>query len=639
MIVLSCNNISKSYIVDKIIDNITFAINDGEKVALVGLNGSGKSTLFNILAGELSKDSGDIYIARDCRIGHLRQDTQIESEKTIYDETLEVFQFLIDMEDKLRSLEKQISKEGEKASSQKLESLMEGYSHLSEEFANKNGYGYKSEIRGVLKGLGFDEEQFDQPIYQLSGGQKARVALAKLLLKKPDLLLLDEPTNHLDIQAINWLEKFIKEYKGACLIISHDRYFLDAIVNKVFYLENTELKKYNGNYTVFMTKRKEERELQAKKYEEQQKEISRQEEIIRRFMSYGGQRYVRQAQSRQKMLEKMKRVDRPDSLRNKAKIRFEPKVKSGNEVLMVDDLQKSFDDFQLFQDLFLRIYRGERVGLIGPNGIGKSTLFKILMKEITDYEGDFELGHHVNVGYYDQEQSNLNSEKTIVDEIWDENPSMDHYKIRTLLAQFLFYGDDIFKEIGDLSGGEKSRIALLKLMLSNANFLLMDEPTNHLDIDSKEVLEDALLNYDGTLFIISHDRYFLNKVANKILEFSKDGISEYLGNYNYYLEKKNELSYNEEDDGPTITKTELKALRKKEKEKKKEEKQKKKAIDNLEAKINDAEIKIKELEELMCQPEIYSDPEKSKEIHQENKELKVSLENMFEKWVELTGDI
>lgn len=636
MIVLSCNNISKSYIVDKVIDNITFAVNNSEKIGLVGLNGTGKSTLFKIISGELSKDSGEIYISKDCKLGHLEQDTQIESDHTIFDEVLKVFKYLIDMEERLRELEKQISEEGQKDSSDSLQKLMDEYAHLSEKFTNKNGYGYKSELKGVLKGLGFNDDQLEQPIYQLSGGQKTRIALAKLLLKKPDILLLDEPTNHLDIEAINWLEKYLKEYRGASIIISHDRYFLDAVVSKIFYLENANLKQYKGNYSTFMKKRKEERALQAKKYEEQKKEVARQEEIINRFMSYGGKRYIRQAQSRQKVLDKMESVEKPSSLRNKAKIRFEPQIKSGNDVLMIDHLKKSFDGFQLFNNLNMRIYREEKVGLIGPNGIGKSTLFKILMKELTDYEGDFELGHHVNIGYYDQEQGNLSPDKTIIDEIWDDNPSLDHYEIRTILAQFLFCGDDIFKEINDLSGGEKSRVALIKLMLSKANFLLMDEPTNHLDIDSKEVLEDSLLHYDGTLFVISHDRYFLNKVTNKILELSSDGVKEYLGNYNYYLEKKNEVLYDDEDNETVMTKTEMKALRKKEKEKQKEERKKKKMINELEEKIANIEEKIQNLDQLMCQPEIYSDPDKSREIHQENNELKESLEKLFEKWVELT---
>lgn len=442
MIVLSCNNISKSYVVDKVIDNVTFSINHGEKVGLVGLNGTGKSTLFNIISGEISKDSGEFYIAKDCKIGHLKQDTQIQSNNTVFEETIKVFEDLITLEKNIRQLENEISIEGQKKSSDKLQKLMDDYSMLSEEFVNRNGYGYKSEIRGVLKGLGFNDDQFEHPIYQLSGGQKSRVALAKMLLQRPNILLLDEPTNHLDLQAINWLEKYIREYSGAVLVISHDRYFLDTIVNKIYYLDNTQLNIYDGNYSVFMEKRKIERELQSKKYEEQQKDIKKQEEIVSRFMSYGGKRYIRQAKSREKMLDRMKTVDRPTSLKGKAKIKFEPKVKSGNDVLRVEDLVKSFNDFQLFNNLSFNIYRQERVGLIGPNGIGKTTLFKILMKKIEGYNGSFKIGSHVNIGYFDQEQSNLNIENTIVDEIWDDNPTLDHYQIRTYLAQFLFTGED-----------------------------------------------------------------------------------------------------------------------------------------------------------------------------------------------------
>ncbi|MGF7059830.1 ribosomal protection-like ABC-F family protein [Brassicibacter mesophilus] len=638
MIILSCNNIAKSYVVDNIIEGITFAVNDGEKIGLVGLNGAGKSTLFNILAGKIGMDSGDIYISKDCTVGYLEQNTQIESENSIFDEALIVFQPLIDMEKKLRSLEHNISIEGQDPNSNKLEALMEEYAHLTEEFQNKNGYGYKSEIKGILKGLGFSEEQFSQPMSQLSGGQKTRVSLAKLLLRKPDILLLDEPTNHLDIQAIDWLEKYIKEYKGAAIIISHDRYFLDNTVSRVFYLENRGLKIYNGNYTVFMRKRKDELELLEKKYEEQQKEIGRQEEIIRRFMSYGGQRYIRQAQSRQKMLDKIKRIESPVSENKKSRIKFEPKVKSGDDVLTVEDLAKSFDDYQLFSNANFKIYRGERVGLIGPNGIGKTTLFKMILRTVATTDGVINLGHHVNIGYYDQEQSNLNSDKTIVDEIWDEHPSMDHYQIRSLLAQFLFIGDDIFKEISELSGGEKSRVALMKLMLSKANFLLMDEPTNHLDIDSKEVLEDALLNYEGTLLVISHDRYFLNKVTNKILDLSKDGISEYLGNYAYYLEKKNAPVFDEDQYDDEKTKTQLKAERKKEKEKKQRERKQRDKIKLLEKSISEHEQRISELEELMCNPEVYSDHEKSQELHQEALNLKKELETIYEEWMELTEE-
>ncbi|SCG81977.1 putative ABC transporter ATP-binding protein ydiF [Proteiniborus sp. DW1] len=639
MIVLSCSNISKSYVVDTILDKITFSLNDNEKIGLVGLNGAGKSTLFNILCGKTSMDSGEIYVSKDCKIGYLEQHTQIESDKSIFDEVMEVFIPLIKMENRLRELENSISIEGQKQGSNLLDSLMDEYAHLMEEFQNKNGYGFKSEIKGTLKGLGFSEEQFYMPISHLSGGQKARVMLAKLLLSKPDILLLDEPTNHLDIQAIDWLERYIKEYKGAAIIISHDRYFLDNTVSKIFYLENTQLKIYSGNYTTFMKKRKDELELLEKKYEEQQKEISRQEEIIRRFMSYGGQRYIRQAQSRQKMLDKMKRIETPLGENKKSKIKFEPKIKSGNDVISVENLSKYFGDHKLFSNVNFKIYRGEKVGLIGPNGVGKTTLFKMVMGKVPISDGKIELGHHVNIGYFDQEQSNLNDEKTLVDEIWDENPSLDHYQIRSLLAQFLFFGDDIFKEISELSGGEKSRVALIKLMMSKANLLLMDEPTNHLDIDSKEVLEDALQNYDGTLLVISHDRYFLNKVANKILDLSSAGISEYLGNYSYYLEKKNAPIYDDEDNEVQKTKTQLKAEKKKEKDKKLLEKKQREIIKSLEKNISEHENKIHELENEMCDPSVYSDHEKSQSIHQEILKLKDELDKLYDEWVVLTEEI
>ncbi|AFS77357.1 ABC transporter, ATP-binding protein [Gottschalkia acidurici 9a] len=636
MIVLSCSNISKSYIVDKILDDINFSINHDEKVGLVGLNGAGKSTLFNILIGELSQDSGNIYISKDCKLGYLEQQTGIETENTIFEEVLEVFKPLFDMENKLRSLEQEISIEGQNQDSKRLQTLMDEYSKVSEEFQDSNGYGFKSEIKGVLKGLGFSEEQFDTPLEKLSGGQKARVALAKILLEKPDILLLDEPTNHLDIEAIDWLEKYIREYKGAAIIISHDRYFLDNTVSKIFYLENSKLNIYTGNYTKFMKKRKDELELLEKKYEEQQKEISRQEDIIRRFISNGGEKFARQAKSRQKMLDKMNKIESSAISSKKSKLRFEPQIQSGRDVLSVVDIGKQFEDSELFKNISFNIYKGERVGLIGPNGIGKTTLFKIIMNSIEPSGGKSTLGHQVNIGYYDQEQSNLNSDKTIVDEIWDDHPYLDHYQIRTLLAQFLFIGDDIFKDISDLSGGEKSRVALLKLMLSKANFLLMDEPTNHLDIDSKEVLEDALLNYDGTLLVISHDRYFLNKVTDKILDLSQDGVTEYLGNYSYYLEKKNAPLLDDEDDTSSVTKTQIKADRRKEKDRDRAERQVRKNIKKLEENIANLEEEISSLEELMCSPEVYSDHEKSQEIHEKTLNLKTKLEELYLQWMELT---
>ena len=634
MIVLSCNNISKTYIVTDILKDITFSVNQGEKIGVVGLNGSGKTTLFNIISGETSSDSGEIYLQKGLNIGYLKQHTSIESSKTVFNECLEVFLPLIEMEKRLRKLEQEISTEGKNGESNELTKLMDEYADLAEEFSHKNGYGFKSEIKGILKGLGFSEEEMDKEVNKLSGGQKARLSLGKLLLKKPDLLLLDEPTNHLDIGAINWLEKFLNEYSGSALIISHDRYFLDNVVTKIFHLENLNLKSYNGNYTEYMKKRKVELELLKKQYENQQKEIKRQEEIIRRFANYGGERYIRQSQSRQKILDKMKLLDKPIENLRKTKLRFEPKITSGREVLKVESLGKSFDDFKLFEDISFNIYKGEKVGLIGPNGIGKTTLFKIVLGDMMPSEGNTQLGHHVHVGYFDQEQTKLNLEKTVIDEIWDENPTLDHYQIRTFLAQFMFIGDDIFKEIGDLSGGERSRLALLKLMLSEANFLLMDEPTNHLDIDSKEVLEDALQSYDGTILVISHDRYFLNRVVDKVIELNKEGLSEYLGNYDYYIEKKNEVVEEEEEEEKT--KTQLKLERKKERELREKERNKRKKIEELEELIKIQEEKLSEIDNIMCNPDIYEEPEKVQQLAIKRDETENILETLYEKWIILT---
>ena len=448
MIVLSCSNISKAYVVDEILKDISFTVEYGDKIGIIGLNGSGKTTLFNILAGETPKDKGEIYIQKDLTIGYLKQHTEIASNNTIFEECLQVFEPLIQMEREIRRLEEEIATEGANGETEKLNQLMKQYSHLLEEFQNLNGYGFKSEIKGVLKGLGFKDEDLDKTVEVLSGGQKARLSLAKLLLEKPDLLLLDEPTNHLDIEAINWLESYLKEYKGAALIISHDRYFLDNIVSKIFLLEDSRIKIYNTNYTKYMKQRKKELEVLKKQYEDQQREIKRQEEIIRRFSNYGGQRYIKQAQSRQKMLDRIKSMDKP-MINKKVKITFQPKIKSGREVLRVDKLGKSFEDFKLLEDINFTIYRGDKVGLIGPNGVGKTTLFKMILGEIAPDEGDIILGHNVHIGYFDQEQTELNLSKTVIDEIWDENPDFDYYTIRTILSRFLFIGDDIFKEVGN----------------------------------------------------------------------------------------------------------------------------------------------------------------------------------------------
>ena len=633
MIVLSCSNISKSYGTNTILEDISFSIEDGDKIGLIGLNGSGKTTLFNVLAGESLNDSGNIYIQKDLKIGYLKQHTNIESNLTIFDECLEVFKPLIKMERVLRDLEHKISLEGNNGHSKKLDSLLNEYSVLLEKFNNQNGYGYRSEIKGILKGLGFSDEEMDKKANVLSGGQKARLSLAKLLLEKPDVLLLDEPTNHLDIEAINWLENFLREYNGAVLTISHDRYFLNNVVSKIFLLENKNIKIYNTNYTKYMEQRKKDLEVLKKQYENQQKEIKRQEEIIQRFSNYGGRRYIKQAQARQKLLDKMKLLDKPIDDK-KAKINFEPKIKSGRDVLQVENLEKKFGNYKLFSDINFNVYRGEKVGLIGPNGIGKTTLFKAILKEIPYEEGNVTIGQHVHIGYFDQEQTDLNLNNTVIDEIWDDNPKLNHFEIRTILSRFLFIGDDIFKEIEELSGGERGRLQLLKMMLSDANFLLMDEPTNHLDIDSKEVLEDALIDYEGTVLVISHDRYFLNKVTDKILEMTEDGMIEYLGNYDYYLEKKNEVII--EEDEELKTKTQIKLERKKEREKQKLYRKKKKQIENLEDLIEKNEMELENLDNLLCDPKIYEEPENALELSQKREELQLKLDKLYDEWIILT---
>lgn len=634
MSVLSCNNITKTYIVDTILDQISFKVEANDKVGVIGLNGSGKTTLFNILAGEVEKDSGEIYIQKGLKIGYLKQHVNIDSKRTIFNECLEIFKDLIKMEENLRNLEKEISQESTKSNSPKLSKLMDIYGDLSEKFIELNGYGYNSEIRGILLGLGFLEDDFEKEVNLLSGGQKSRLGLAKLLLQKPDILLLDEPTNHLDINAISWLERFLKDYNGASLIISHDRYFLDNVVNKIFYIENKNLHIYNTNYTEFMKHRKKDLEVYKKHFEQQQTEIKRQQEIIEKFKAYGGERYNRLARSRQKMLDKIKLIDKKTEV-TKTKMHFDPQIKSGQDVLDVNGISKNFGDLTLLEDINFNIYKGEKVGLIGPNGIGKTTLFKIILGELEYDGGEINLGHNVFPAYFDQEMESLNLDKTIIDEIWDENPKLNHTTIRTLLSQFLFIGDDIFKEISLLSGGEKARINLLKLMLSKANFLLMDEPTNHLDIDSKEILEDSVIDYSGTLFVISHDRYFLNRVCTKILELTKDGIQEYLGNYNYYLEKKNEVLIIE-DGKPEKTKTQLKEEKRKEKEKLKEQKERKRKIKNLEDKISEMENNIEKIDFLLCKEDIYEDTDKVLELGEKREALQNKLDNIYEQWISLT---
>ena len=637
MIILSCNNLNKSFGVDSILEDVSFTINEGDKVGIIGVNGTGKTTLFKIISNEYGYDSGDIYTSKDCEIGYLEQNTNFYSENTILEEVLEVFKPLIEMEENLRELEIKIAEEGSKPGSKILDKLMDEYSHKMELFSSNNGYGYKSEAKGVLIGLGFKDSDFDKPVNVLSGGEKTRVLLGKLLLKKPTLLLLDEPTNHLDSDAIEWLEFFLKQYRGTIMLISHDRYFLDQVVNRTFEIYNKKLKTFNGNYSDFVELSKVEKELEIKKYEDQQKELKKQEESIERLKAYGREKHLKRARSKEKALDKIDVLDKPEMYRKKARISFDPAIVSGNDVMQIRDVSMGFDDRLLFKNVNIDIYRGEKVALIGPNGIGKSTLFKIIMEELAPFSGEIKLGTNVNVSYFHQEQKTLDLNNTIIEEIWKDNTHLTQTEIRSMLGAFLFENDDVFKQISSLSGGERARVAILKLILSKANFLLLDEPTNHLDIDSKEVLEEALNGYTGTIFTISHDRYFLNTVVDKILVLNEDGTTEYLGNYDYYMAKKKE----QEEINTVVeeetekTKTQIKEEKRKEREERERQKKNRNKIANTEKEIEEIEIKIGELDELLCLEEVYSNPERSKEVSLEKAGLEDRLSELYELWEEL----
>ena len=636
MIVLSCNNLNKSFGIDSILENVNFTVNEYDKIGIIGVNGTGKTTLFKIISGIYGYDSGDIYTSKDCEIGYLEQNTNFHSENTILEEVLEVFKDVIEMERYLRDLEHKISEESSNTNSTTLEKLMNEYSNKLEAFSDMNGYGYKSEAKGVLKGLGFSDEDMDKPISILSGGEKTRVLLGKLLLKKPTLLLLDEPTNHLDSEAIEWLEVFLKQYKGTVILISHDRYFLDQVVNRIFEIHNKKLKTYNGNYSDFIKASAIEKELELKKFEDQQKDIKKQEESIERLKAFGREKHLKRARSKEKALAKVDVLDKPEAYRKKAKIEFNPSVTSGNDVLQLRDISMGYGERILFKDLNLDIYRGEKVALIGANGIGKSTLFKIIMNEITPLSGDIKFGTNVNVSYFHQEQKTLNLDNTIIDEIWEDNKQLTQTSLRTMLGAFLFEGEEVFKKISTLSGGERARVAILKLILSNANLLLLDEPTNHLDIDSKEVLEEALSSYTGTIFTISHDRYFLNTVVDKVLVLDENGITEYLGNYDYYIEKKKQVQeMNTVEVVEEKTKTQLKEEKRKEREQREAEKKNRVKRQNIEKEIEETEAKIEEMDVLLCQEEVYSNPEKSKDVSLQKASLEEKLSALYEEWESL----
>lgn len=632
--ILSCNNISKSFGTDVIIKSCSFNIEDHEKAAIVGINGAGKSTLLKIITGIEPADTGLVTLAKDKTLGYLSQQQNLNSDNTIYDELLSVKQYILDMEAQLRSIENQMKSADDTA----LETLMKKYSDLNHEFELNNGYAYKSEITGVLKGLGFAEEDFTLNVNTLSGGQKTRVALGRLLLSKPDIILLDEPTNHLDMESISWLENYLLNYSGAVLIVAHDRYFLDKIVSKIIELDNGNATVFSGNYTDYASKKAILRNMQLKEYLNQQREIKHQEEVITKLKQFNREKSIKRAESREKMLNKMEFVDKPEILNDKMDIKLEPNVISGNDVLTVDNLTKGFDGTVLFDNISFQIKRGERVALIGSNGTGKTTILKLINGIIPADSGSIYLGAKVNIGYYDQEHHVLDPDKTIFDEIRDAYPGLNNTQIRNTLAAFLFTNEDVFKYIKDLSGGERGRVSLAKLMLSNANFLILDEPTNHLDITSKEILENALNSYTGTVLFVSHDRYFINSTATRIIELANKTVVNYIGNYDYYLEKKDILGAKPITNN--ISKSSSSAISKlnwqEEKVKQAQQKKIKNEIKRTEERMALIEAEIEELDNMYADPAISSDTAKLMEIHTRKEALSKELDELYDKWGELT---
>lgn len=636
--ILSCNNISKSFGTDVIIKSCSFNIEDHEKAAIVGINGAGKSTLLKIITGIEPADTGLVTLAKDKTLGYLAQQQNLGSDNTIYDELLSVKQYILDMEKELRSIEKRMNT----ADGDELENLMKKYSDLNHRFEMENGYAYKSEITGVLKGLGFSEEDFTLNVNTLSGGQKTRVALGRLLLAKPDIILLDEPTNHLDMESIRWLENYLLNYNGAVLIVAHDRYFLDKIVSKIIELDNGVATVFSGNYTDYAAKKAILRNMKLKEYLNQQREIKHQEDVITKLKQFNREKSIKRAESREKMLDKIEIVDKPQELNDKMNIKLEPNIVSGNDVLTISGLSKSFDDVTLFDNIDIEIKRGERVALIGNNGTGKTTILKLINGIIEPDSGSIYLGAKVNIGYYDQEHHVLDPDKTIFDEIRDAYPDLNNTQIRNTLAAFLFTNEDVFKYIRDLSGGEKGRVSLAKLMLSNANFLILDEPTNHLDIVSKEILENALNNYTGTVLFVSHDRYFINAAATRIIELSNKTVVNYIGNYDYYLEKRDILSAKPVN---TVSSADIEHAKKaadskaswqEEKVKQAQLKKIKNELKRTEERIANIEERIDKLDNMYADPAISSDTAKLMEIHTEKEELSKELDKLYDRWGELT---
>lgn len=634
MIALSCNNLTKYYGVDRIIEDVSFTMSQGDRIGLIGRNGAGKTTLFKILTGQISSDSGTLYRAKETEIGYLEQIVPSSSAQTLMDFAMSIFSEMLAREAELRALEHDIA-DADPSDVIVNEKRLEEYSHKLESFEKDGGYTFRSEVKGVLRGLGFEESEFGRDLNELSGGQKSRLSIGRLLLKKPELLLLDEPTNHLDIDACAWLENYLKSYPGTMMIISHDRYFLDQLVNKIYEIENGKLTEYPGLYSDYAREKRKRFEVEMRAYEKQQREIERQEDMIRRFKQHGTEKLAKRARSREKLLEKVDRIDKPTEDHRRTRLNLTQRIQSGEDVLAAEGLAKSYGGRRIFNNAELFVYRGDRVGLIGANGIGKTTLFNILCGKVEPDEGYFKLGHKVEVGLYDQEQSNLNPGNSLLEEISDADPKLDLTEIRTLLGAFLFFGDDVYKLVSQLSGGERGRLSLLKLMLSEANLLLLDEPTNHLDIQSKEALESALENYEGTIITISHDRYFLNRLCNRLVELKADGTTLYLGNYDDYKEKlaTNQKLENEPDQ-TTVNKTRQKEERRKEKEKQSEERAKKRDLQNLEARLHELENELHEIEQKMCDVSISQDHQALLTLTETSEQLKAEIEVLYERWTE-----
>ena len=635
--ILSCQGISKSFGEKVILNDASFHIEEREKAALIGNNGAGKTTLLRIIMNEISADSGQVVLMKDKKIGYLAQYQDVSGHRTVYEELLTTKQYIIDMEDRMRAIEVQMKN----ASGEELDRLMNTYTRLTHEFELENGYAYKSELMGVLKGLGFTDEDFAKQVETLSGGQKTRVALGKLLISKPDILLLDEPTNHLDMESISWLETYLLNYPGAVFIVSHDRYFLDKVVTKVIEIDAAQVRMYSGNYSAYAEKKAQLRDAQYKAYLNQQRDIKHQEAVIVKLKSFNREKSIRRAESREKMLGKIQRIEKPTEVQSQMRLSLEPRVVSGNDVLTVEELSKSFPEQTLFTDISFQIKRSERVALIGNNGTGKTTMLKILNDLIPADSGTFSLGSKVQIGYYDQEHHVLHAEKTIFEEISDTYPTLTETEIRNMLAAFLFTGDDVFKVISSLSGGERGRVSLAKLMLSEANFLILDEPTNHLDIASKEILEEALNSYTGTVFYVSHDRYFINQTATRILELTNQAVVNYIGDYDYYLEKKEELTEKYapvQQETVTVQETapatasEGKLTWQQQKEEQARKRKQEAELKKTEARIEELETRDKEIDETLVLPDVCTNVGRCAELSREKDKIQQELEELYEKW-------